>query len=340
VPGGRQITGPGKAATPAPARHLFTTTGAYGHLPYLTVMSSNIAVIGAGMAGLTAARYLHNSGHRVTLFDKGRKPGGRLATRREATQRFNHGCQFFTARTPEFGKAMAALGAAPWPAAGAACRVGVPDMASLAEALAADLPAVRLSAHVTALARDPSGWRLSLRDTPEMAFDTLILAVPAPQAAALIGAHPFAARLSAVHMAPCWTVMLAFEDEPAGPDVVRPEGGPLSWIAREGSRPQALPKAAYTLQASAAWSAAQLEAPADMVVAALTAAFAEATGITAAPAAAGAHRWRYALADAPLGEAFLWDAELRLGLCGDWCLAGRLEAAFLSGRGLGIRLAS
>jgi predicted NAD/FAD-dependent oxidoreductase len=78
-----------------------------------------------------------------------------------------------------------------------------------------------------------------------------------------------------------------------------------------------------------------LEDSAESVIAALTAAFAAATGVTAAPRSAHAHRWRYALADAPLGEPFLWDAEQKLGLCGDWCLAPRLEAAYLSATALG-----
>jgi predicted NAD/FAD-dependent oxidoreductase len=53
-----------------------------------------------------------------------------------------------------------------------------------------------------------------------------------------------------------------------------------------------------------------------------------------APRHAAAHRWRYALADRPLGEGCVWDAALRLGLCGDWCIAGRAEAAFDSGAAL------
>ncbi|NBW91636.1 MAG: FAD-dependent oxidoreductase, partial [Actinobacteria bacterium] len=41
-----------------------------------------IVVIGAGLAGLMAAQELHREGHHVVLIDKGRSPGGRLATRR------------------------------------------------------------------------------------------------------------------------------------------------------------------------------------------------------------------------------------------------------------------
>ncbi len=53
-----------------------------------------------------------------------------------------------------------------------------------------------------------------------------------------------------------------------------------------------------------------------------------------------AHRWRHALPETPIGEACLWNAELRLGACGDWCLEGRVEAAFDSGRRLAQRIST
>jgi predicted NAD/FAD-dependent oxidoreductase len=199
-----------------------------------------------------------------------------------------------------------------------------------------------LGAAVTGIAPGADGWRLAFADGAERVFGGLVLAVPAPQAAALLRpvGHGFVGRLEGVVMAPCWTVMLGFEGAVEGPDVVRPEAGALAWIARENSRPGAAAGAVgYTVQASPDWSRAHLEDSNEDVVAALGRAFAEATGVRAAPAHAVAHRWRYARAVVALGEDFLWDAGMRLGVCGDWCLAGRLEAAYLSGNALGIRLA-
>ncbi|MEO1365640.1 MAG: NAD(P)-binding protein, partial [Acidobacteriota bacterium] len=67
-----------------------------------------IAVIGAGLAGLVAGRVLQDAGHAVRLFDKGRRPGGRLSTRdvREDVLAFDHGAQYFTARHPGFRRAV------------------------------------------------------------------------------------------------------------------------------------------------------------------------------------------------------------------------------------------
>ncbi len=59
-------------------------------------------IVGAGLAGLTAARRLASTGARVLLVDKAKSPGGRLATRRIGTARLDHGAQFFTVRSSDF----------------------------------------------------------------------------------------------------------------------------------------------------------------------------------------------------------------------------------------------
>ncbi len=62
-----------------------------------------VAIIGAGICGLAIAQELLGAGHRSwRIIDKGRSVGGRLATRRIDGQKFDHGAQFFTARSPSF----------------------------------------------------------------------------------------------------------------------------------------------------------------------------------------------------------------------------------------------
>jgi predicted NAD/FAD-dependent oxidoreductase len=301
------------------------------------------------MAGLAAARVLAAAGCGVTVYDKGRRPGGRLAVRRADGFTFNYGCQFATGRDAGFLDFLARH-AALWPAAGDGRFAGVPDMAALAPDIA-----VREKMHVSGLERSGEGWAVRLCDAsvtppnyfgPEgvaaQKFGTVILAVPAPQARGLLETcgHEFAAALEPVRFAPCWALMLGFAGAVDGPDVLRDQAGAISWLARENARPgAAAAPVAYTVHAGADWSAAHLEDDPAAVATAITAAFAGLSGIAAPPVYARAHRWRYALAARPLGEAFLWDSALRLGVCGDWCLAGRLEAAYLSGSGLGIRLA-
>ncbi len=67
-----------------------------------TADNGPVVILGAGLAGLTAARRLAAAGQPVLIIDKGRSVGGRLATRRMGHAVFDHGAQFFTVRTEEF----------------------------------------------------------------------------------------------------------------------------------------------------------------------------------------------------------------------------------------------
>lgn len=312
-----------------------------------------IAVIGAGMAGLSCALAL--AGHRadVVVYDKGRRPGGRIATRRADGLAFDHGAQYATARTEGFRRLLAELqeagAAAPWPAAGEARWVGVPGMSAIPGRLAAALPAPVLARrHVAHLHASPEGWRVRHLDAAAARpgavgdaggdlsepFDAVLLALPAPQAEPLLRAlgHRFADDLAGVAMAPCWALMAAFAGPSDAPDIARPAAGPLGWVARGNSRPgRAGGPECWVAHARPDWSRAHLERPAEEVSGLLLDAFRGQTGARAAPLHAAAHRWRHALTETPLGRPCLWDAAARIGVCGDWCLDARVEAARESG---------
>ncbi|TSE18532.1 Renalase [Tepidimonas alkaliphilus] len=349
--------------------------------PSAAARAARVAVVGAGMAGLTAARTLARAGLEVTLLDKSRGPGGRMATRHTEAGRFDHGAQFFTVRDARFERALQATQApvAPWratfvrvlsadgrltgalPPDGETRWVPVPGMNALPKAWVAqwlaDHPGARAhwNAPVQALRRERDGWRLQLADgdgtTPAPAgpFDAVLLALPHPQALALLTASALAADWQArlreeVAVAPCWTLMAAWPHRagPLGPawDAARCLHPRLAWVAREPSKPQRGGPERWVAQASPAWSAEHLEDDAARVADQLRRALAEVTGIRAEPALAVAHRWRYAQTQRSLGEPFLWDASAGLGVCGDWCLGHRVEHAFLSGLELALAVAA
>ena len=70
-----------------------------------------IAVIGAGIAGLAAARTLQRSGHDVQVFEAAPVPGGRVATQDSPFGGFDSGAQYFTVRDARFAKALEATAA-------------------------------------------------------------------------------------------------------------------------------------------------------------------------------------------------------------------------------------
>ncbi len=122
-----------------------------------------VAVIGAGMAGLACAAALHAAGLDLTVFDKGRRAGGRTATRRVDGMAFDHGASVITAHTPAFNvalKGMAAAGAAAlWPAAGPEAWTGVPGASALAHHLEGiGVGSMNTGRHAAHLDRGAQGW--------------------------------------------------------------------------------------------------------------------------------------------------------------------------------------
>jgi renalase len=371
----------------------------------------HIAIIGAGMAGITAARTLTQAGHRVTVFEKSRSVSGRMATRRSDFGGFDHGAQYFTVRDARFRQMMQwALSvsphiARPWSAnavrvldgqghtleaalpGGEPHWVAQPGMNALVNLMAAPLLSagqVKLETEVEQILPLADGrWRILAKDVldankPARAhdgFDSVLLAVPSVQAQALFEVSAkvilarkmlskdehsaqhvsrlmadFAQKISAVTVAPCWTLMLAFPNAlPVSPqEPVRPLGPQwsaarsthhrISWLARENSKPGRAAVERWTAQASADWSREHLEDDSERVKAKLLKAFSEITQIRAEPAHAQVHRWRYAKTEIPLGVSHLWDAQTGIGACGDWCMGHRVEDAFLSGLALALAL--
>lgn len=326
-------------------------------------MPEQIAIIGAGMAGLSCAEALTQAGHQVCLFDKGRGPGGRMSTRRADTPlgelRWDHGAQYFTARSQAFSQAVAA-----WEAARAVAEwtgrfvridsdgqiredetrrrlVGLPGMNGVIRHMASSLQ-VEWAARVSAISGRPGDYRLVFEDGAQVGpFSKLVIAVPAEQVPDLVDelAPELAGLARIARSAPCWTVMLAFDGPPECPfDAARVETGPLSWIARNASKPDRGDAETWVLQAGPDWSQTHLEDPPDTVIAELIAHFSEI--VTAKePVHTGAHRWRFARVEQPApAEDELAGAARGIFACGDWARSARVEAAWLSGRQVARRI--
>jgi predicted NAD/FAD-dependent oxidoreductase len=309
-----------------------------------------VAIVGAGMAGASAARRLHEAGYPVAVFDKGRQPGGRMAHRRdrETGLAFDHGAQVIRAHGPAFRARLADWETrglvAPYDAAGSV--TAVPDMTAPVRDLLAGLD-VQVGRTVTALARSGRGWRVALAEAGEdRTFDAVLLTLPGPQALRLLAASGHALPgIERASYAPCWSLMLALGQDLAIPgdvfpgDVLRPATGPIAALFREGVKPgrPAMPPA-YTVHATPGWSRAHLEETPEAVEAALLAAVGDLSGGVVAPIRARAHRWRYALVEETCGAPCLYDPDRRLGYAGDGCLGPRIEAAYDSGLALADRL--
>lgn len=300
-----------------------------------------VAVIGAGMAGLTCASRLVEAGHTVSVFDKGRGPGGRMASRRVEhegeTYAFDHGAQYFTAREMAFQAQVRAWEAegivAPWPAAKPDAWVGAPAMNAPIRAMAEAVGAT-FGTRIDALERVGHQWHLAGAGVAD-AFDAVVVAVPAEQVGPLLAVHApdFAEDAREVTSEPCWTAMVAFDGRVDAPDTLTDEGA-IGWAARNSAKPgRDADQECWVIQADPRWSRAQLEREAENVAEELLAHFARAAGDLPPVLFSAAHRWRYAMCEKNDAGA-KWDDAQRIGVCGDWLSGPRIENAFLSGLAL------
>lgn len=287
-----------------------------------------VAIVGAGMAGLAAADALVHEGASVTVYDKSRGLGGRLATRRAGPWRIDHGAPWVDARYAAFGAHLRRAEAAGHAAEAAPGRmIGLPTMSGLVAPLA-NGAAVHHEVEI-ATVRIASG-HVELKDTDDRAhgpFARAIVAIPAPQAARVVDL-PGTSVLREVRMVPVWTLLAAWRD--GTPATARDDVVDLAvpMAGRPGREDQA---GAVALHADPDWSAENLEHD--------KAAMAERLLARIAPDGpdpdyVAAHRWRFARAATPLGDPYLALADGLVLLGGDWALGDRAEHAWLSGRAM------
>jgi len=322
------------------------------------------AVIGAGIAGAACAVSLQRAGMQVTVFDKSRGVGGRMATRRatwvdadgaEHTTELDHGAQHFTANHPRFRavlKRAISVGCVAtwqpqvhtvWPGTEVVNSfVGVPHMPALTRHLLAGLP-MHMGEQVQRLQRDADGWHLVVHGGETVGpFDHVMLALPPSQAAVLLAGHhdEWANALTAVPVQASWTLMAVTQDVDWPWDACEPSRGPLAWVARNDRKPgRSVPRgcASWVAHADAAWSAEHLEDDSATVLNLLTEALAnqlpgrEKNGTKINWLHTSVHRWRYAQASHTSSDECWWDGALGLGVCGDFMGAGNVEAAWRSG---------
>lgn len=324
----------------------------------------HIAIIGAGLAGLTCARQLHTQGHNVTVYEKNREISGRMITHQTDLGGFDSGAQYFTASSEQFKKELATWRKAGWvqpwdgklvtlekgnaKAAGRTSQrfVAVPGMCALARHIAQGID-VRTEQLVKEVEPYGDQWLLTVQadsvpiDASAGPFDAVIVAVTADQAVPLLQPVPkFAKQAEAARLMPCWALVMGFQESLGlGYDGAWVKGSRLAWIAHDASKPQRRPGEHWVGHASAEWSIEHLEDEPERAKEKLLKAFHEATGSHVQPIYAGVKRWRFAQATRPLSGTCLWDAKKQIGTCGDWFAAGlegggRVENAYLSGLAL------
>jgi renalase len=261
-------------------------------------MAKRIAIIGAGVAGLAAAGDLKAAGWEVTLYEKSRGVGGRLATRREGASRFDHGAQYVKAPagrlrelvercTDEQDAPAYDIGRPVW-VFDAQGRVSEGDPAqnadpkwcwaggvnALAKYMARGLN-VQREVEIGAIRglRSAEGYTLYSRDGRAVGeADVVLITAPGPQAAAILTAselpegvaEPLLAELSRIRYRRCISITIAYPQRPVVPWyalVNTDRAHPISWLACEHAKAGHAPanEGLITLQMADGWSTQQYD---------------------------------------------------------------------------------
>ena len=313
---------------------------------------ATVAIIGAGMAGLSCATRLQTLGFQVQVYEKSRGPSGRMSTRHGEGWTADHGAQYFTVRDPAFieelNKWIKAGFVAEWQprlsvyesgqwrdgSSSEPRYVGVPAMNSPGQHLAKSI-SIAFNQTIDKIRRQDGKWFLhSIEDGAiPQSFDYLVIAIPAPQSYALTRSadSSFDTCFSSVNMQGCWTVMARFSENVNLPfDAAFINNEIISWISRNNSKPGRIGQEAWTIHANPQWSQHHIELDKNEASKMILES-AKKLGLDCENAEISVHRWRYASGSIKSEKGFILNQENKLSLCGDWLNGGRVEGAWLSG---------
>ena len=317
---------------------------------------TKIAIIGAGLSGLSAAHLLKDHA-KVTLFEKARGVSGRMSTRRAEPYFFDHGAQYFTVRTKAFHDFIQ-----PLINQGIIERwmpryvkfdknkiierknwiddepryVGVPGMNKIAKHLAEGLN-VQINTRIVSLKRGDL-WQLEDESGQlHSDFDWVISTVPSPQATELLPkTFKYYHDIKGIEMCACFSLMLGFsENLPLEFEAAHVMHSDLSWIAVNSHKPGREDRFALVVHSSEKYSEVHIDDDRETVMQHLMNVTSNVIGHDVSIADYKTiHGWQYANnAKREICNIFL-DTDLKLAACGDWCPGGRVEGAFTSAHNL------
>ncbi|MBD2727788.1 NAD(P)/FAD-dependent oxidoreductase [Nostoc sp. FACHB-892] len=327
---------------------------------------TDIAVIGAGIAGLVCAQQLSQAGYSVLVVEKSRGLGGRLATRRLHGICADHGACYLEPKGELLGRFVEILRSRQilkvWteevyeltvnalltePKNRSPRYVAPEGMSAIAKSLAPGLE-ILLNQRVVAITSIPeNSWRLTLESSnEELTAKAIVVAIPAPQAVMLL--EPlgesvldavFLDNLRSVEFYPSISVIAGYpptsQPLPEWKALTFMDNADLAWIGLDSSKRPNPQQPHFVVQSSANFAQRHLESQDLQPVGQLMlqrAAESLSLPWLNTPEWMQVHRWRYAFPSCPWHEAFLSaGSPSPLVCCGDWCGGNLVEGAMLSG---------
>ena len=317
-----------------------------------------IAIIGAGIAGLTIGHILQSEGMEVELFDKGRSVGGRMSSRRTDWGYLDHGCQYVTVKDSLFADFLSQWQNVliEWKGNFARWQNGnlqaitidsrrytpFTAMNRLAKAIAESL-SVKVLTRITNLKKNDRGWLLIDREGNEYgSYDLVIVTAPPAQTFDLLKGHTsIAQQVNEVSMLPCFTSMVILEKTIEFEfDGIEFEHPVLGWFGVNNTKPNRGDKTSLVIQSNFTWATDHLNDDRQIIEQTLQDNTREIFNIDSWGQILyqSLHLWRYAVPSQKNDNRYYLDTDNSIAICGDWCLKGKIEGAFLSAYHLSQKL--
>jgi len=320
-----------------------------------------IAIIGAGLSGLSFAHLLKDYAE-ITLFEKARGVSGRMSTRSAEPYFFDHGAQYFTARTKPFQNFIQPLldqGIIErWNARYVKFKsnhiieskkwiddepryVGVPGMNQVGKFLSKGLN-IYINTKIVSL-KYQDKWELT-DDTDQQYsdFDWIICTTPSPQVVELLPeSFAYYGDIKATQMRACFSLMLGFEKSlPLEFEATHVTDSDLSWIAVNSNKPKRSGNFSLIIHSSEKYAEVHIDDDREKVMQYLMDETSHIIGHDVSTANyKNIHRWRYANnADKKQKNPIFLDHHHKIAVCGDWCVGGRVEGAFISAYNLALKM--
>ncbi|MEL6927064.1 MAG: FAD-dependent oxidoreductase [Cyanobacteria bacterium J06600_6] len=310
-------------------------------------------VVGGGITGLIAATTLQRQGISVTVLDKGRGIGGRLATRRvsidDSTEGvFDYGAQYFSVKDAQFqtwvddwleNNVIREWSQGFGKNDGKSRYCGTSGTRGIAKYLAQDLD-VQTSTKVVKINYDKH-WTLETESGEQYWAEMLLLTPPVPQSLDLLDAsliilpldERFALENITYHRSISILALLSQPSVIPAPGGLSLDDGDLVWLGDNHQKGISPDGYAITLQSSTNFADYYWESDdAEIAYKLLSAA---ADYLNAPVTKYQVHRWRYSQPKTFHPQPYLSLSEIPLVMAGDGFVAPKIEGAVLSGMAAG-----
>ena len=311
----------------------------------------NIAIIGTGMTGITLADFLRKK-TRIKIFEKSRGVGGRMAIRRATPYKFSHGAQLFKIESSSFknflGPLLSENIVKPSNTVNVQIKnkvisklnskyyVGVPNSNSILKFFLKNDLSLNLSCKIQRIKRFKKKWYIYDSDKVSYGpFDWLVLSIPPRQAVDIICKDfKYLNTLKKIKMKSCFSLMLGFKEfKTLSYDKALLIDEDVSWLSVDKTSDGNSNFYNVLINSSYNYANKNIKGCHEKISNYLIKKTSDILNYKLNNHDyKSLHFWRYATSEKNNNYGSFLDESNNIIVCGDWCMNGKIEGAFLSAK--------